>query len=70
MATYAVPCCKPAVSKEDFSPFDIGFVYSTTSKASWAEVFFFNNVWQSPLGYIFPASIKATGRHESADTSG
>ena len=45
MATYAIPSGEPVVSKEDCSPFDIGFVYSTISKASLAEKFhFINNV--------------------------
>ena len=63
MAVYAVPRGEPVVPKEDCSPFDIGFVYSSISKASPAEKFrFINNVWKPPLGYIFPASVEAAGK--------
>lgn len=50
---------EPVVPKEDCSPFDIGLVYSTISKASPAEKHrFINNVWKPPLGYTFPASVE------------
>ena len=63
MAVYEVHRGKPVVAKEDCLPFDIGFVYSTISKASPAEKFrFINNVWKPPLGYIFRVSIEAAGK--------
>ncbi|CAB4020457.1 52 kDa repressor of the inhibitor of the kinase-like [Paramuricea clavata] len=63
MATFAIPRGEPLDPKEDCSPFDIGFVYSTISKASPAEKFrFINNVWKPSLNYSFPASAEAAGK--------
>ncbi|CAB4012273.1 Hypothetical predicted protein [Paramuricea clavata] len=63
MATFAIPRGEPLVPKEDCSPFDTGFGYSTISNASPAEKFrFINNVWKPSLNYSFPASVEAAGK--------
>ena len=71
MAVYAVPRGEPVVPKEDCSPFDIGFVYSTISKASPAEKFRLSAMFGSLLWVIFfPHLLKLQASYESADTSG
>ena len=63
MATYAKPRGEPVVPKEDCSPFDIGLVISTISKASNSEKYrFINNVWKPTLDYDFPASVETRGK--------
>ena len=59
MATSVVARGDPVVRKEECSPFDIGLVISTISKASNAEKYnFINNVWKPTLDFSFPASIE------------
>ena len=63
MATSAVAPGEPVVPKEECSPFDIGLVFSTISKAPNAGKYhFINNVWKPTLDYSLSASIGNGGK--------